>query len=368
MGAPDPRTFSGFQERASRGEGWAFRFVLLGLVTGAAGVVLDQAVPGALLVAVILLPVGVGLLFFGILLTVRQIFRRAKETVKVVRSLRQPEPPNPLPDSALGGAIPGNIFLPPAIRSASGRLSWGLVVLAALLAFGVAVGAVDLVIQPPNRTASAFEFLVLFSLLVPALLVMADLQRPIPGLLAEAPSPVVYFTEGGAEGPFYPFSAYQPEAGRSVIRSPWFKFVRVRLPAPNQIPWKLLSVTITWTRGGSDLRTAYISLSRAALPIGFGGLQLTDGFLPTGGTGDRRLGFGMVVAIRRDDLERVLWSASRGGSRLVAVFDQLTPVGQAAVRSAQIAGNSVVNRPLSGPWFVWLPEPGSGPELGSWLS
>jgi hypothetical protein len=244
-------------------------------------------------------------------------------------------------------------------------LSFGL---AAILAVGVAAGAIDLIAQPSNRSGNAVFALAVFAVLVPVCLVIADAQRRIPGLWAASPSPEVAFNEFGVEGPFYPYSAYQFEAGTAVIRSPWFKFVRIRLPAPNQIPWKLLIVTVTRTRDGPNHDTAFLSLRRARLPIGFGGLQISEGSLGSEGTGDPRLGYGLVVALRREELVRVLWRAGQAGSRLVAEFGQLTAVGQAAVKAASIEGNSRLGRPFSGPWFVWLPSPGSESELAAWLN
>ena len=152
-----------------------------------------------------------------------------------------------------------------------------------------------------------------------------------------------------------------------MIRSPWFKFIRARLPAPNQVPWKLLTVTSRAIPESLDPDIALLSLSRARLPIGMGGLQISDGFLPSGGTGNPRLGFGMVMTVRRQEVVRVLWRASQGGSRLIVEFGQLTPAGQAALKSAGLEGNSRLGRPLSGPWLVWLPAARAESDLAAWL-
>ncbi|MCI4356664.1 MAG: hypothetical protein L3K18_05930 [Thermoplasmata archaeon] len=367
MTASDPRAFARFQETASRGVGRAVLFFFLGGAVAATGITLYPSIPSEWVLADLLALVGLGLMGVGLSLLIQHLVNRVRDTRDVARALRPPDAAAQILSSSSGGEIVGRVLRPPSVGRVTGGMFALSLALAVLLSIGVAVGAIDLVIQPSHRSEPAALFLVLFAAFVPVFLLFADVQQPIPGLWSETPSPVVYLTERGVEGPFYPFSAYQPEGGAVVIRSPWFKFVRVRIPAPNQIPWKLLIVTAPRTRGGPTQNTSFLSLNRAQLPIGMGGWQLSEGFLPSGGSGDPSLGFGMVVTIRRDESVRVLWAASQAGSRLVTEFEQLTPTGKQALKSAGLEGNSRLSRPFSGPWFVWLPSPGSESELAGWM-
>jgi hypothetical protein len=342
-------------------------FLLSGIGVAGAGVALSQSVAGAWVLADVLVIAGFGLLGIGILMAVQNLLRRATETAEVARALRVPGPPAPIPTEAPGDATVGRVVLAHGLSQSSSPISSLSFALAAILAVGVAAGALDLLAQPTNRSATAVFYLAVFAVFVPVFLLFADAQRRIPGLWAATPSPKVSFHELGVEGPFYPYSAYRFDAGTAVIRSPWFKFVRIRLPAPNQIPWKLLTVTVARTRDGPNHDTAFLSLRRARLPIGFGGLQISEGSLGPEGTGDLRLGYGLAVALQKEELVRVLWTAGQAGSRLGAEFGQLTAVGQGAVKAAAIEGNSRFIRPLSGPWFVWLPSPGTESELAAWF-
>lgn len=369
MSSKEPRLFVRFQENAFQGSTRALLFFILGAAAGGIGVEIVQSLPGEWVAGTALILAGLVLIVIGIFLLFQRIIRRVNDTIEVSRALKEPGAPFAMPASGSGGLVEAWIVLPSNFRGGVSKPSGILLGSAILVIIGVVAGTVDLVAQPSSRSGTGFLYLALFALLGPLLLIMVDVQRPIPGLLAENPTHRVYLAEAGIEGPLYPYMSYRRERGTAVIRSPWFGLVRVRLPAPNQVPWRLLRVTTTRTRDGPNQDTSCLSISRAMLPMGFGGLQLTDGFLPAGGgERDRRLGSGMVVALRRADLGRVLWRASQAGSRLSAAFDQLTPIGKAAVLAARIDGNSRLSRPLSGPWFVWLPSPGSESELVTWLA
>ena len=366
MAGKDPRSFARFQEGASRGLDRAFLFLFLGVATGGVAIVVIRNLPGQLIPGIALGLVAIALLAVAILLLLQTAAQRVRETVAITRELRTPAPPPQPTDPIPGRGFRGEAVLPGLPRSTSNASTFVLVV-AVLVIVGVVAGAVDVALQPRYRTEQALLYLGLFALLGPALLVMGDQMRPIPGFMGGSPSRPVGFTEGGVEGPFHPPSAYQDDAGSVVIRSRWFGFAQARLAAPNQIPWRLLILTATLTRAGPQGATAYLSLRRAMLPVGFRGLQLSDGFLPASGVADPRFATGLIVAVARGDLVPVLWAGYRGGSRLSVVYDQLTPLGQAAVTAARIEGNSRMNRPLAGPWFIWLPNPDSPAQLAAWL-
>lgn len=371
MGSPTPIAYPESEQRTARRFRVAAWTIVPGFaLLGTAVVLLSLGVGGTLELVLWFVAAagGATLLLVGFGLSILAQFQSTRELIGVARARTAPEGPPVLDTAPARGEIRAGVVLTAGNRDRSNSAFLAPVVFACVVATAVVVGLASLLLGRFPPSSPAILLLILSALLVPALLAYADVNRAPPGRFEETATPSLFVSAQGVEGPFYPYAAYQQEPDGSSIRSPWFRIVQARLPAPNRVPWRLLSVTVGRTHDARTPALSFVSLTPAQIPWWMGGLKLGPGFLPAGTVGDGTLGFGLVLAVWRSQLDQVLWMALLGGSRLFTEHSQLTDAGRAAVKSGAGLGNSWMNRPLNGPWFVSLPRPSSVNDLSAWLT
>ena len=189
MTASDPRTFARFQENALRGTNRAFFFFLVGFVVASLGLALAQSVPTDWYIGDILAVAGLGIIFYGLSLSIRNILRRVKDTVEVSRALRTPDPAAPLPSPASGDASVGQVLLPPTPSRGTSSPSTFLRWFAALMGVGVVAFATDLILRPGDRSEQAIIYLVLLAVLVPCSRSSRTSNGRFPGSSPRPPRP-----------------------------------------------------------------------------------------------------------------------------------------------------------------------------------
>jgi hypothetical protein len=346
----------------------AFLVLLLGVGLGGTGVIALSSGLEPILAFVALAVVGTVLLFAGIVLLLAAMAATLSENLSVGRAVTAPMAAASgawsLPENALRASILLKTDFARSVRRTSGTLLG----LAILVLAGVGAGAAAYAVGTYGRPLIDFELLGLFALLGAVMLVLADMRRLLPKFLSGGVPHYLFIDRWGLSGPLYPLAEYGRDPAGYAIRSPWFAIVLARLPAPNQIPWRLVSLCASRIRDERDPSLSYISLAPARFPVWMRGLKINDGFLPTAGIGDSSFGYGLIVAVLRNQLLSILWMAFQGGSRLFAEYGQLTPTGQQATRAFAGIGTVSWNRPLNGPWFVSLPPPQNPGELASWFA
>lgn len=312
--------------------------------------------------------VGFGLAVAGMFLTVGTSIGRLRERIRVGRAVTAPEQPAPLRPATEAEGVRGAIVLREDYRQRLRLGFFAIIALATLFAAGAIAAGVGLLFGRFGPPPASLYLVLLLAALPPLFLLMADTRRGSVGFLAGGPARALFFTSQGVEGALYPFSEYQPEPDGYTLRTRWFHVVLARLPAPNQIPWRLVSIVAARVHDDRDPNVALVALLPAAVPWWMGGLKIVEGFWPSGMSGDSRLAVGLVVAVPRSQLDSFLWMAFRGGSRLFAENSQLTPAGRAAAREYVGKWTSFGSRPLNNaPWYVSLPPPSSREELAGWV-
>ena len=358
------------EERADRRKDRrATRFVLATFLIAFVGLLAGLALPGTWL--------GVGFLLVGLagmVLALGGIFwqlslhlRRTAGTIARSRVITAPtEGPPPAPATALRSAtaLSGYLLLAPNHRSQARNVFVGEMALAVLCAVGAGAGTAEIVGAGLRLSPNVILLLPLVALLSALLLFMGDSGRDLPGILTGPPPWELRMDSQGISGPFYPESRYEVSSTGAVMASRWFHRVQASLPAPNAIPWKLVTVSVINPVDPNDPLRSRIAFAATQVPWWSGGLKISLGFFPSG---DLDLGGGLACSIERRQLSTILWRAFQGGSRLFARYDRLSPAGQAAVRAFLGQSDSFLFRSQTRGVPLVLPPPTSEDQIATWF-
>lgn len=367
-GGPSPIAYPPSEVGDRRRQDRAVLAFFLSMAFAAAVLILVQNVAMPALAAIALFVGAVAAVFVSLAWFMYVRFTQTADQVLRARA-RSTLPLPPPPPDPRQPVIPGEMLVDPRPLSENTIAVGGFfgTVAIMLMVVGFAYSAVRW--GPLNFRLVMLVLIGLSLALLWLVLYQVELRRTAAHFARPDRPRGIFATPSGLEGPFYPFEAYALERGSAVIRSTWRRYVLGRLPAPNVVPWRLITVLYSVASDGWNAGSTILVVRPIPTPFWLDGLKITTDFFPAGARKDIALGQGLQLAIPRQYRATVLWMALQGGSRLLADQRQLTPAGQAACRAFAGAFQSTMSRPLgAAPHYLSLPPARNLPELYSWLA